>query len=126
MEALKRLWHRLSSPRWFYDISDRWPLIFGVLSLIFLFSGLVWGLVFAPADYQQGDSFRIIYIHVPAALIAQSAYLIAASSGFVLLVWRLKLADMLLVSILPFGASMTALALFTGSVWGKPTWGSWW
>lgn len=126
MEALKRLWHRLSSPRWFYDISSRWPLIFCVLSLIFLVTGLVWGLVFAPADYQQGDSFRIIYIHVPAALIAQSAYLIAACSGFVLLVWRLKLADMLLVSILPFGASMTALALFTGSVWGKPTWGSWW
>tara|TARA_A100001037_G_C15137105_1_gene631732 strand:- start:2189 stop:2941 length:753 start_codon:yes stop_codon:yes gene_type:complete len=126
MEALIRFWHRLSSPRWFYEISSSWPLRFGVVSALLLGTGCVWGLVFAPADYQQGDSFRIIYIHVPAAIVAQSAYLVAASSGFVLLVWRLKLADMLLVSILPFGAAATALNLFTGAAWGKPTWGSWW
>jgi heme exporter protein C len=124
--TLKELWHRLGSPRWFYGISGRLRLVLGGLAVILLVTGTLWGLAFAPADYQQGDSFRIIYVHVPSALVAQSVYLLMGAAGFVLLVWRMKLADMVLAASVPFGLSMTALALFTGAAWGKPTWGAWW
>ena len=91
-----------------------------------LVTGTVWGLVFAPMDYQQGNSFRIMYVHVPTALVSESAYLLMGASGVLLLVWRMKLADMVLATVVPFGMSMTVLALVTGAVWGKPTWGAWW
>lgn len=124
--AIKRLWHKLGSPRWFYQITTRWVLVLGLAAAVLLTVGTVWGLAFAPPDYQQGNSFRIIYLHVPAAIVAQSAYMLAGVAGVILLVWRMKLADIALQSVLPFGASMTALALATGAIWGKPTWGAWW
>jgi len=124
--TLKTLWHRLGSPRWFYQISRPWIYILGILALVLLVTGTVWGLVFAPMDYQQHDSFRIMYVHVPAAMVAQSAYIVMGFAGVLLLVWRMKLADMVLATVVPFGMSMTALALVTGAVWGKPTWGAWW
>lgn len=123
---IKQWWHRLGSPRWFYDISGPWVWVFGVLAAVLLLVGTVWGLAFAPPDYQQGNSFRIMYVHVPTAIVAQSAYMLMGAAGLVLLVWRMKLADMVLATVVPFGMSMTALALFTGAVWGKPTWGAWW
>ena len=126
MSVIRTWWHRLGSPRWFYQISGSWPWIFGLLALALLASGTFWGLAIAPADYQQGNSFRIMYVHVPTAIVAQSAYMLMGAAGLVLLVWRMKLADMVLESVVPFGLSMTALALFTGAVWGKPTWGAWW
>lgn len=98
----------------------------GMLAALSLSCGIVWGLLFAPADYQQGNSFRIIYIHVPSAILAQSAYVMMAVAGAVGLVWKMKLADMVAKCIAPLGASMTFLALVTGSIWGKPTWGTWW
>ncbi len=116
----------MGSPRWFFEISRPWMVGFGVLAAMLLVTGTVWGLAFAPADYQQGNSFRIMYVHVPTAMIAQSAYILMGAAGLVLLVWRMKLADMVLATVVPFGMSMTALALFTGAVWGKPTWGAWW
>jgi len=82
--------------------------------------------VFAPQDYQQGNSFRIIYIHVPAAILAQSCYMMLAVAGVVGLVWRMKLADVALQCAAPIGAWMTFVALITGSIWGKPTWGTYW
>ncbi len=124
--TLKELWHRLGSPRWFYRFSGPWHVALGVLAALLLTVGTVWGLVFAPPDYQQGDSFRIIYVHVPSAIVAQSAYLLMGAAGLVLLVWRMKLADMVLSATVPFGMTMTALALFSGAAWGKPTWGAWW
>jgi len=124
--TLKELWHRLGSPRWFYQISGGLRRVLGVLALLLLVTGTVWGLAFAPPDYLQGNSFRIMYVHVPSALVAQSAYLLMGVAGVILLVWRMKLADMVLAATVPFGLSMTALALFTGAVWGKPTWGAWW
>lgn len=124
--TLKELWHRLGSPRWFYRIGGPLGAVLGVLALVLLCAGTIWGLAFAPPDYQQGNSFRIIYVHVPTAIVAQSAYLLMGVAGIVLLVWRMKLADMVLAATVPFGMTMTALALFTGAVWGKPTWGAWW
>ncbi len=125
-QTLKQWWHKLGSPRWFYEISRPWQRAFAAAATLLLVTGTVWGLAFAPADYQQGNSFRIIYVHVPAAIVSQSAYLLMGAAGLVLLVWRMKLADMVLAVTVPFGMSMTALALFTGAVWGKPTWGAWW
>ena len=123
---LRELWHRLGSPKWFYRMSGPWLTAFAGLAAALLATGCVWGLAFAPPDYQQGDSFRIIYIHVPAALLAQSVYIALGAAGFLLLVWRMKMADMALKVLVPFGLWMTALALFSGAVWGRPTWGTWW
>ena len=88
--------------------------------------GLVWGLVFAPADYQQGDSFRIIYIHVPAAILSMAVYTSMAVAAFIGLVWQLRLSDMAVAAMAPVGAVFTFIALFTGAAWGKPMWGAWW
>jgi heme exporter protein C len=123
---LVRLWHRLGSPRWFFETTAPWlPWLLG-LGVVLLGAGAFWGLALAPADYLQGNSFRIIYVHVPSAILAQSCYMLMGSCGVVLLVWRMKLADMVLEAAAPIGASFTALALVTGAVWGKPTWGTWW
>ncbi len=96
------------------------------ISLILLLGGAIWALLFVPQDYQQGHSVRIMYIHVPAAAVAQNAYVMMAVAAAVFLVWRIKLADMAVQAIAPVGASITFLALMTGAIWGKPTWGTWW
>lgn len=124
--TLKTFWHKLGSPRWFYEISGGWIMGLGIAALVLLAAGALWGLAFAPPDYQQGNSFRIIYVHVPTAMVAQGIYIGMGVAGFVLFVWRMKLADVAIASCLPLGMFLTALALFTGSVWGRPTWGTWW
>ena len=88
--------------------------------------GIVWGLAFVPEDYKQGNSFRIIYIHVPVAAVAMAGYMVMAFAGAINLVWRMKLAEMVMKCAAPIGAAITFLALFTGAIWGKPTWGTWW
>ncbi len=118
--------HKLGSPPWFYRITGRWLPWMGGLSALLLGVGVVWGLAFAPQDYQQGHTVRIMYMHVPAAILAQSAYLMLASAGVVVLVWRVRLADMFAEACAPVGASITMIALLTGSIWGKPTWGTYW
>jgi len=118
--------HKLGSPKWLYEISSKllpWFLSIGVSLLVI---GVIWGLAFAPQDYQQGNSFRIIYVHVPSAILAQSCYMMMAMSAVVGLVWKMKITDMFIASAAPIGAAFTFLALFTGAVWGKPTWGTWW
>jgi heme exporter protein C len=97
-----------------------------VLCAIAIAWGLYGGLVLAPADYQQGDSFRIIYVHVPSAWMSLFIYVVMAVAGAISLIWRMKLADVVLISSAPIGASFTFLALATGSLWGKPMWGTWW
>lgn len=124
--TFKELWHRLGSPRWFFRISAPLAWTLGLLALLLLVTGTVWGLAFAPPDYQQGNSVRIMYVHVPTAIVAQSAYMLMGAAGLVLLVWRMKMADMVIAATVPFGLTMTALALFTGAAWGRPTWGAWW
>jgi len=123
---LVRLYHRLGSPKWFYEITEKWIPWLVVVSIVGAVVGLVWGLAFAPTDYQQGDSFRIIYIHVPAAILAQSAYMMMAIAGAVFLIWRMKMAAWVAKTIAPIGASFCLIALLTGAIWGKPTWGTWW
>jgi heme exporter protein C len=121
-----QIFHKLGSPKWFFGISTRlmpWLLVGGTLLLM---AGVVWGLVFAPKDYLQGNSYRIIFIHVPTAFMAQSIYMMMASAAVVTLVWRMKLADVFVKAVAPVGLVLTFLALFTGAVWGKPTWGTWW
>ena len=95
-------------------------------SFLVLILGLIWGIGFAPTDFKQGDVYRIIFIHVPSAILGQSIYLLMAVFGFICLIWRAKIAGMLLRAAAPLGASFTLLALISGSVWGKPTWGTWW
>ncbi len=118
--------HRLASPRYFYDLSGRMIPWFGWSTLVLMVVGLVGGLLFAPADYQQGDSFRIIYIHVPSAWMSMFVYVVMASAGAIGLIWKIKMADVIAWASAPLGASFTFLALATGSLWGKPMWGAWW
>lgn len=118
--------HRLGSPRWFYQTTGRWLPWLGAITAILLLSGFAWGLGFAPPDARQGNSFRIIYIHVPVSILALAGYYVMAAAGAVALVWKIKLAEMVMVSAAPLGAALTFLALFTGAVWGKPTWGTYW
>ena len=99
---------------------------FSALAAIFLSIGLVWALAFAPADYQQGESFRIFYLHVPAAMFSMSIYFAMAVAAFCSLVWQFKLSDAAASSMAPVGATFTAIALITGAAWGKPMWGTWW
>lgn len=82
--------------------------------------------MFAPTDYQQGDSFRLIYWHVPAAIWSMGAYVSMAIAAFIGLVWQIRLSDMAAAAMAPVGAVFTFIALFTGAVWGKPMWGTWW
>lgn len=100
-----------------------WFMISGCATLLV---GSIWGLMYAPADYQQGDSFRIIYIHVPSAILSMSTYAAMAVAAFIGLVWQIRTAYMAMVAIAPVGAVMTFIALFTGAAWGKPMWGTWW
>jgi heme exporter protein C len=88
--------------------------------------GVVWGLYFSPADWQQGETVRIMYVHVPFAWLASAGYFMLAVCSACALVWRHPLADLAAVEISPVGAAFTAVCLATGSLWGKPTWGTWW
>jgi len=118
--------HKMASPPWFYRISGKLVPWVGAACALLLLYGLYGGLVLAPADYQQGDSFRIIYIHVPAAWMSLFIYVLMAVCGVITLVWRMKMAEVVLISSAPVGAAFTFLALVTGSIWGKPMWGTWW
>ena len=97
-----------------------------VSGLIVTVAGLVWGLFFAPADWQQGDAVKIMYVHVPSAWLASVGYMGLALCSLVSLVWRHPLADLAASEIGPVGAGFTAICLISGSLWGKPMWGAWW
>ncbi len=118
--------HKLGSPQRFYSLSGRLIPWFAVLSVLLMAAGLYGGLVLAPPDYQQGDSYRIIYIHVPAAWMSMFVYVSMAFAAAIGMIWRIKVADMVARASAPLGASFTFLALVTGSLWGKPMWGAWW
>ena len=119
--------HRLGSPPYIYRLAGRLTPWFGWTAALLLLAGLYDGLVIAPPDYQQGDGFRIIYVHVPAAtlsvMIVYSTMALAAAAG---LIWRIKVAHAVAASCAPIGASFTLVTLITGSLWGKPMWGTYW
>lgn len=118
--------HRLASPPSFYGLADRLAPWLGGLALLLIGYGTIGGLIFAPPDYQQGDAFRIIYVHVPSAWLSLFVYVSMAIAGVVAVIWRMKLAECVVVAAAPIGASFTAVALATGMLWGKPMWGAYW
>jgi heme exporter protein C len=122
----RRNLHRFANPGQFLRLSGRVLPWLAVASLLFTAAGLVWGLFYAPADWQQGDAVRIMYVHVPAAWLASGGYVALALCSASSLVWRHPLADLAAAEISPVGAGVTALCLATGSLWGKPMWGAWW
>jgi len=121
-----RFFHKMGSPRYFYTVAGKMIPWFMTGFVILLLLGLYYGLIVAPPDYQQGESYRIIYIHVPAAWMSMFIYVVMAVSGLISLVWRIKMTEIFVISSATVGASFTFLALVTGSLWGKPMWGTWW
>jgi len=129
MNELFSMWkilYQLASPKRFYELTACWMPWLALSSLFLLLIGVIWGLVFAPPDYQQGDAFRIIYVHVPCAFLSMGLYAWMGFLALLCLVWRIKLAGVVLTACAQTGACMTCLALMTGSIWGKPMWGTWW
>ena len=115
-----------ANPTRFVRIADAlfWPLV--VVASGLLIAGLYYGLIASPADYQQGDTVRIMYVHVPAAWLATLGYLAMGICALFYIVWRHPLADVTLRAMAPVGAVFAMLTLVTGSLWGKPMWGAWW
>ncbi|GGD54760.1 heme ABC transporter permease [Pseudoxanthomonas indica] len=126
MNPLVRWFHQLGSPPYFDRFAARWTPWCYLAALILLGLGLWQGLFVAPADYQQGDSFRILYIHVPAAWMSLFVFGLMAFYSAIALVWRIKLCEILAMACAPIGAAFTLITLATGSIWGKPMWGTWW
>ena len=118
--------HRLSSPKWFYQTSGKYLPWLWAVTLVLLTFGLYQGLYNSPVDYQQSSTVRIMYIHVPAAFASMMFYVIMAVAAAIGYIWRIKLAHMAAISVAPVGAAMTLIALVTGSLWGKPIWNTWW
>lgn len=118
--------HKLASPKHFYRISGLLIPWLAAITAILLVVGLYLGLFVAPPDYQQGQSYRIIFVHVPSAWMSMFIYTFMAVLSAIYLIWNIKLADVMARSSAVLGASFTLLALATGSLWGKPMWGAWW
>ncbi|MCX7213504.1 MAG: heme ABC transporter permease CcmC [Burkholderiales bacterium] len=110
----------------FYPLAGRLLPWFTAAAILLTIAGLYVGFGIAPTDFQQGEVYRIIFIHVPSAWMAMFIYLVMAGYAVVTLVWRSKLSAMMCRALAPTGAIMAVIALLTGAIWGKPTWGAWW
>ena len=117
---------RYASPRNFHDLAGRLVPWFGWPCAVLMAAGLWGALVIAPADYQQGEAYRIIFVHVPSAWLSLLVYAVMATAAGAGLIWRTKVAEAVAAACAPIGASFTFLALLTGALWGKPMWGAWW
>jgi heme exporter protein C len=118
--------HQLANPARLYQLCGVGVLWLGGASMLGLTAGWIWGFGFAPADSLQGDSYRIIYLHVPAAMLSMGIYASMALAAFIGLVWQSNMANLALAAMAPVGAVFTFIALVTGCAWGKPMWGTWW
>jgi heme exporter protein C len=118
--------HRFGSPPHFYRIAGTLIPWFAWPAAVLCSAGLVAGLTLAPADYQQGDGFRIIYVHAPSAWLSLMVYSVMAVTAAIGLIWRMPVAHAVSASCVTLGASFTAVALVTGSLWGRPMWGTYW
>lgn len=116
----------LANPTRFYDLSSRMLPWLAMASALVLGVGLYFAFAGSPPDYQQGDSVRIMYVHVPSAWLSMFIYVVMALAALGTLIWRHPLADVSAKAAAPLGAAFTLLALVTGSIWGKPMWGTWW
>lgn len=125
-KKIEKWGHKINSPAGFERFSGKILPWLSPSAWILFIIALVWGLAFAPMDYQQKNVFRIIYIHVPTAALSLSIYVMMAIASFCFFVWRVRLMAIFSHSAAIFGALMTALALITGAIWGKPTWGTYW
>jgi len=118
--------HKTASPRTTYRLAALLQPWLGFLCVVFIGYGLFDGLLFAPSDYQQGDVFRIMYLHVPAAIWSLGVYVAMSMAVIIFLIWKIKVADIIAKASAPIGALFTVICLLTGAIWGRPTWGTWW
>jgi len=118
--------YKYASPATFYPLAGRLIPWFAVLAAMLAAVGLYLGLYLAPPDFQQGEVYRIIFIHVPTAWMAMIIYLVMAAYGVMALSFNARLSSMMMEALAPTGAMFTVLALWTGALWGKPTWGAYW
>src|SRR5438034_8230315 len=119
-------WFLYASPASFYPIAGRMAPWFAAAAAALALVGLWIGLVVAPTDFQQGDAYRIIFIHVPAAWMSMFIYVVMAFWAGIGIAFNTRLSSMMATALAPTGALMTFIALWTGSLWGKPMWGAWW
>jgi heme exporter protein C len=126
MHPVVRWFHQLGSPAFFEGFSSRWSPWASAIGLGCMAWGMYGALFSVPADYQQGDSFRILYVHVPSAWMSMAVFALMAFYAAIALIWRIKLCEVLAMACAPAGALFTAITLATGSIWGKPMWGTWW
>jgi heme exporter protein C len=118
--------HRYANPGRFLRLAQPALPWLAAFSIVLTVTGIVWGYFFAPADWEQGDAARIMYVHVPAAWVAMAGYAALAVCSFFSLIWRHPLADLAAEEIGPVGAGFTAVCLISGALWGKPMWGAYW
>ncbi|MDB3950555.1 heme ABC transporter permease CcmC [Gammaproteobacteria bacterium] len=118
--------HKFSSPKSFVNLTEKLYPFFIIFGVTMLTLGWIWGLLFAPQDAVQGNSYRIIFFHVPSVIFAELIYFFMAVCALMHIVWRVKLAAYLIKSAAPIGAMITFIGLFSGAIWGIPTWGTWW
>jgi heme exporter protein C len=118
--------HRFGSPPWIYGFARRWAPWLGGIAAIGILVALYGGIVLAPADYQQKDAFRIVYVHAPSAMLSLAIYATMAVAAAVGLIWRIKVAHAAAAACAPIGAWFTVVTLGTGMLWGKPMWGTYW
>ena len=119
-------WFKYSSPQTFFPLAEKLALAFGAAAVLACFAGLYLAFFVAPTDAQQGEAYRIIFIHVPAAWMSMFLYIVMAFWAGLGLAFNTRLSGMMASAIAPTGALFTFIALWTGSLWGKPTWGTWW
>lgn len=119
-------WFKYASPQMFFPLAGKLIPIFAVMGTLLGIIGLYIGFFVAPTDWQQGDSYRIIFLHVPAAWMSMVIYLALAFWAGIGLVMNTRLSSMMATALAPTGAIFTVITLWTGALWGKPTWGAWW
>jgi len=119
-------WFRVAAPQAFFPVAGKLIPWFSALAAAFAATGLYVGFFVAPTDHQQGESYRIIFIHVPAAWMSMFLYLVMAGWAGFGLALNTRLSGMMASALAPTGAMFTFIALWTGALWGKPTWGTWW
>ena len=117
---------KIANLKFCYLKTNNISLFLSFVTPILFIIGIYWGLFIAPPDYLQGNSYRIMFIHVPAAWLSLQVYMVMAITGFIALVWRIKIMEIISIQCAPIGAIFTLIALVTGMIWGKPTWGTYW